>query len=64
MINVHKSSPEIEPGGFFLCVGLLHVGDKIKEVNGKDMGGNAEELQKALVSGICDIIATPTLHTV
>ncbi|KAK2561571.1 Protein PALS2 [Acropora cervicornis] len=29
-------------------VGLLHVGDKIKEVNGKDMSGNPNELQDLL----------------
>ena len=29
--------------------GLLHVGDKIKEVNGRDMSGNPKELQDLLV---------------
>jgi len=29
--------------------GLLHVGDRIKEVNGRDMSGNPKELQDLLV---------------
>ncbi|XP_031559574.1 MAGUK p55 subfamily member 6-like isoform X2 [Actinia tenebrosa] len=35
-------------GGMIDRQGLLHVGDIIKEVNGKDTGGNAEELQNYL----------------
>ena len=32
-----------------LYIGLLHVGDTIKEVNGRDMSGNPKELQDLLV---------------
>jgi len=32
-----------------IYLGLLHVGDKIKEVNGRDMSGNPKELQDLLV---------------
>lgn len=35
-------------GGMIDRQGLLHVGDKIKEVNGKDMSGNPNELQDLL----------------
>ena len=34
---------------FLLYIGLLHVGDTIKEVNGRDMSGNPKELQDLLV---------------
>ncbi|KAL9959237.1 hypothetical protein ACROYT_G036334 [Oculina patagonica] len=35
-------------GGMIDRQGLLHVGDKIKEVNGRDMSGNPKELQDLL----------------
>lgn len=35
-------------GGMIDRQGLLHVGDKIKEVNGRDMSGNPKELQDFL----------------
>lgn len=36
--------------------GLLHVGDIIKEVNGRDMSGNPDELQEYLVRKKCFFI--------
>lgn len=35
-------------GGMIDRQGLLHVGDIIKEVNGKDVGNNPTELQEML----------------
>ncbi len=61
-------------GGLIDRQGLLHVGDIIKEVNGKDVGNNPTELQEMLKEcsgGITlkilpsyrDAAAPPQVHT-
>ncbi|KAK3735094.1 hypothetical protein QZH41_011254 [Actinostola sp. cb2023] len=51
-------------GGMIDRQGLLHVGDIIKEVNGKDMSGNPEELQNYLSNALGKITlkVLPSYH--